>query len=83
MTLSIYSIYDTVAKAYGPLFSAKNDGVALRNYDRFICDTTAQDKNFRSSDYELRRLGNWDDEIGSLNDTGVVSVDPLDVEDEE
>ena len=31
MITRLYSVYDSVAGEYGPLFQAKNDDVALRN----------------------------------------------------
>lgn len=38
MFQGLYSIVDTVAEEFGPIFHAKNDGVAIRNYRNFLKD---------------------------------------------
>lgn len=36
MINQLYVIYDRVAMESGPVFEAKNDGVALRNFQKFM-----------------------------------------------
>jgi hypothetical protein len=49
--LFMYSIFDVVAKDYGPIFEAKNDGVALRSFKHLVGSTG------RPEEYKLYRLG--------------------------
>lgn len=56
MKTGLYSIRDNVAEEFGPLFSARNDGVAQRMYD------AAVDKKggvVHPDDYSLYRIGEW------------------------
>lgn len=57
MKQNIYVIFDSVAGEAGPLFTAKNDGVARRQYE------IARDKNqFYEIDFMLMRVGVFDTE---------------------
>jgi len=58
MEVNIYGIYDTVAEQYGPLFEAKNDGVAQRNFEQLTKDTQY------GSEYDLYRLGSFNHDTG-------------------
>lgn len=50
----LYAIYDRVAEECGPVFSAKNDGVAMRGFRDLLQQVS--DK----SEYQLVRLGKVD-----------------------
>lgn len=52
--MGLYVVYDTVAHESGPVFEARNDRVALRNYDILM-----KDIKYRS-DYHLLFLGSID-----------------------
>lgn len=54
MKASIYVILDTVAEESGPLFEAKNDGVALRNFAKIVKD------NEFGHEFKMFRVGWYD-----------------------
>lgn len=58
----VYSIYDTVAEQYGPVFNCKNDGVAIRNYKSAI-----DSAKYSQDEWILYRLGVYDDEDGKIS----------------
>lgn len=63
MSQNIYTIYDSAAKYYMPIFLAKTDDEAERMF------TISMDQNYRHrSDYTLMRVGIF------LDDTGVISA---------
>lgn len=47
----LYTIYDTIAKDFGPVFESPNDGVAVRNFNQALKD------NPYKSDYKLYCTG--------------------------
>lgn len=53
-TVGLYVIKDKVADDVGPVFSAKNDGVAKRHYNDSISQVKYPD------DYQLIRVGYFD-----------------------
>lgn len=55
-----YSIYDSVAKEYGPLFPAKNDDVAKRHYKALLRDIPDKEE------YKLYCCGSFDPESGQF-----------------
>lgn len=61
----LYSIEDKVANEFGPIFQAKNDGVAKRMYSQ----TIQGDRILYADDYRLWSVGEFDVE------TGVISAD--------
>lgn len=65
----LYAIYDRVAEECGPVFSAKNDGVAMRGFRDLLQQVS--DK----SDYRLVRLARVD--LHSLKIE--VEMDPVEV----
>ena len=62
MKVNIYTIYDKVACEAGPIFQAKNDGVALRCFMSLIKDTP----NINSTDYDVYCLGEFDTDSRSF-----------------
>ena len=62
MKVNIYTIYDKVACEAGPIFQAKNDGVALRCFMSLMKETP----NVDPSDYDVYCLGEFDTDIRSF-----------------
>lgn len=67
--MRIYTIYDRVAEEAGPIFSAGNDGVALREFNQLIAET------FDKSDYKLLYLADFEPKECKLT----VQVTPVEV----
>jgi hypothetical protein len=61
MKTRLYSICDEVADECGPLFQAKNDAVAFRNFQSFIVSNKLQEE-----DYMLRFVAVFDTEKGEV-----------------
>ena len=59
--MKIYTVRDSVAEYFMPLFTAKNDREAQR---MFI--SGMGDNNPHKADYILFRVGNFDDENGTI-----------------
>ena len=62
MITNIYTINDAVAEDSGPIFQAKNNGVAIRQYSDLI---KSVDKRL-INDYSLWCLGTYDSESMEL-----------------
>ena len=62
MKVNIYTIYDKVACESGPIFQAKNDGVALRCFMSLMKETP----NVVPSDYDVYCLGEFDTDSRSF-----------------
>lgn len=69
MVNQVYVIYDRTAEESGPVFEAKNDGVALRNFQMMV-----KDKPF-SEDYVLLHIGEIDHGTSVMRGT----LDPREV----
>lgn len=52
----MYTVYDETAKESGPIFQAKNDGIALRNYRTMLKEIAPEVQG----DYRLYVLGEFD-----------------------
>lgn len=80
MKLGIYVIFDKVAEQAGPLFQAKNDGVAMR----MVSVMKAQKQIVNDDDYSLLFLGKYDDELCEVEgkEVRVVNVSMSLTEDE-
>jgi hypothetical protein len=57
MIYGLYTVYDKVAEEAGPVFQAKNDGVALRNFQGIL-----QSQHLNPDDYKLIYLADYDSE---------------------
>ena len=55
MKMGIYALYDRVAEECGPVWTAKNDAVAIRNAKISL-------KEVRADEHWLYRLGEFDNE---------------------
>jgi len=62
MIVKLYVVFDKVAAEAGPVFQAKNDGVALRQYNELLVKN--QVKN--TEEYQLLCLGQYDTEKPSV-----------------
>ncbi len=58
MKVNVYTIYDKVACEAGPIFQAKNDGVAFRCFMSLVKDSHASNP----TDYDVYCLGQFDTE---------------------
>lgn len=63
MKVNYYGVYDSVAEEFGPLFQAKNDGTAMRIFNRIVDSSEEQDK----SCYKLIRKFTFDTESGQID----------------
>ena len=71
MILTIYSIYDSAAKAYAQPFFMHNDGLAIRAFQDMV---NSQDENNiakHPDQFTLFKLGTFDDQSGNFT-----SIDP-------
>ena len=69
MKLNLYSVRDRVLEEFGPLQESKNDGDALRKFEKVVSDQEFAD------DYVLYRVGSFDHSLG----TGVFLAEPVKV----
>lgn len=60
--VNLYSINDTAANRFGPLFEAVNDQVAARSYLKIV---EKVEKQFRG-EYVLYRIGQFDSLTGMI-----------------
>lgn len=58
----IYTVFDKVAEEYGPLFEAKNDGVALRQFKQLLNTVVVENRD----DYVLYSCGTFDHDAGVM-----------------
>lgn len=77
MTVNLYSVFDILAKEYGPVFQAKNDAVASRNFKNFFIDNAVSNPE----EYQLWQLGEYDVDEGVI--TPVKAIVALDTKESE
>jgi hypothetical protein len=65
MYVRLYSIQDKVAQEFGPIFQAKNDSIALRQFKAMIFDP--KNAGLRVDDYVLVHIGDFDTETGIID----------------
>lgn len=68
--MNLYTVYDRIAEESGPVFEAKNDGVAMR---MFLTIKSKTDN--LQDDYKLLRLGSIDHQTSMIT----VSQVPIEV----
>lgn len=74
MSVSVYVLYDIKSKAYGLPVFLENDIVATRSIvSAVLLDSNSPISKFQG-DYELYRLGYYDDEHASIVDDGRKSL---------
>ncbi len=71
MKINVYTIYDKLARESGPLFQAKNDRVAFRQFQTQLKEI----KNIQKDDFELLNIAEYDNEECQLQDMITVRVD--------
>lgn len=76
MTVNLYSIFDSKAKSFGPVFLFPNDDVAIR-YAHQAVKTIPEVANF-ASDYVLYRLGILDQANGRIDQANLSELVVLD-----
>lgn len=64
MIARLYSVYDSVAGEYGPIFQAKNDDVALRNVIQMFTDMHVSVASLDC--FHLYHVGDFDSELGTF-----------------
>lgn len=70
MTYNIYTIYDKVSKECGPVFQAKNFGVAKRYVEDMV-----KNNPIKLDEYTLYQIGSYDTETGKLFSQSIISWD--------
>jgi hypothetical protein len=60
MLFRLYTLYDKIAEEGGPIFQAKNDAVALRNFEQAM---TAQHGVMHPEDFKLLCVGFYDSDL--------------------
>lgn len=63
MITSLYTIYDRTAEDAGPIFEAKNHGIAKRSFFRIIRNVDS----VSAGDFRLYYLGDFNSETMELN----------------
>lgn len=66
MLFGVYSVRDRTAEVCGPLFVAKNDGVATRSFLQMVVKVVEWDRDA----YQLLYFGSFDDELAVLSPEG-------------
>ena len=61
MIVKLYSVCDTVAEEFGPIYSCKNDEVAKRAFHDLIKDSPSP------LDYDLYFLGTFNSDTGFID----------------
>lgn len=70
MTYNLYTIYDKVSKECGPVFQAKNFGVAKRYVEDLV-----KNNPIKLDDYTLYQLASFDSESLKLVSQSILSWD--------
>lgn len=70
MTYNIYTIYDKVSQECGPVFQAKNFGVAKRYVEDMV-----KNNPIKLDEYTLYQIGSYDTETGKLFSQSIISWD--------
>lgn len=65
MKLTIYSVYDNVAKLFSQPIYMMNEDVAKRVMNNCV-NSEGHNYNLNPSDYELYKIGEFDDQEGTL-----------------
>ncbi len=70
MTYNLYTIYDKVSKECGPVFQAKNFGVAKRYLEDMV-----KNNPIKFDEYALYQLATFDSETFKLTSLAILSWD--------
>ena len=66
MKLNVYAIKDTKVGAFKSPFYSQNDLVAVRSLKNAVNDPNAGELNLNAEDFQLYRLGAFDDLTGEI-----------------
>lgn len=75
----LVSIKDTAIQAFGPAFTVRHQGEAMRNFADAINDPQNKSLNQHPEDYELHYLGDFNDETGEINSAPRILARGVDV----
>lgn len=70
MTFNIYTIYDKVSQECGPVFQAKNFGVAKRYVEDMV-----KNNPIKLDEYSLYQIGSYETETGKLFSQSIIFWD--------
>lgn len=70
MTYNLYTIYDKISKECGPVFQAKNFGVAKRYVEDLV-----KNNSIKLDEYALYQLATFDSETFKLTSLAILSWD--------
>ena len=73
MKHQIFSVYDTIAKAWLPPFYYHNEGLAIRTFADCV-NSEQHQFGANPSDYTLFHIGEWDDHDGKITPTEPESI---------
>lgn len=62
MKMFLFSVFDKVAEEYGPVFEAKNKGVALRQFKKLLDTVVVENRG----DYVMYMFGFFDHDAGVM-----------------
>lgn len=68
MENTLYVIRDNVADTFGPLYEAKNDAVAIRQFKNLL------ERQVNKEDFELYKVGKYDNEKGEVSALSKIQV---------
>jgi len=71
VTIELYVIRDVTADDVGPVYQAKNEGVALRQYRNVLKDLNP---NISRDEFELWRVGYFTDKMELIPDLKKVNI---------
>lgn len=66
MNLKIYSVYDSKAQAYLPMFTVRSHGEAVRQFTD-LANNKQTAVNKYPEDFSLMELGSFDDNTGTID----------------
>jgi len=76
MIVKYYTIFDKIGVQSAPLWPAKNDGVAMRQFQ--MLQNREENKDMKKEDFKLYCVGNYDDETMTFSpETYLVEVNIL------
>lgn len=72
MKTNLYVVYDRVAEESGPVFEAKNDGVALRRFSMLMQENSS--KGLIPEDFRLLKVGEIDHSTSLVIPTDIPEI---------
>lgn len=75
MKHELFSVYDSKAETYGPIFTSKNKAMAIRLIQQSAPGTTM---GTYPSDFILFQLGSFDDDTAEFDHPGLINLGHID-----